>query len=282
MPTDAITTDDGETIRLRIKGDGPPVVLLHEWAADLDVWRPIQDDLARDHTVYAWTARGHGGGPRGNQPATVGRMAVDLHQVIDHYGMPAPLVIGHSMGALTVWQYVAQFGCGRLGGLCLIDQSPRIVTDADWPLGVYGDFTAGRNQAFLDSLAVDFAETVLRLVAGGRNERARQLYQRNSTGMQRLRERLGRKDPAPLISIWRSLGEADFRPVLPLIAVPTLLIYGTASNYYGTAVADYVHARIKGSVLKLYEEADHSPHLGQRERFLDDLRQWLGSAALRQ
>lgn len=275
MPTDTFLADDGASIRLRIKGNGPPIVLLHEWAADFDVWRPIQDDLARDHTVYAWTARGHGGGATDGEPATVVRMARDLHQMINHYAMPSPLVIGHSMGALTVWQYVALFGCDRLGGLCLIDQSPRIVTDAGWRLGIYGDFSAERNQAFLDSLAGDFAETVLRLVAGGRNERARQLYQRNSTGMQRLRERLGRKAPAPLISIWRSLGEADFRPVLPRISVPTLLIYGTASNYYGTAVADHVHARIKGSVLKLYEDADHSPHLGQRERFLDDLGQWL-------
>jgi len=53
--------------------------------------------------------------------------------------------------------------------------------------------------------------------------------------------------------------------------VPCLLIYGTASNYYGVAVAEYVHQAIPGSVLHLYEGGDHSPHVGQRDRFLAEL-----------
>lgn len=274
MPTHSITVDDGETIRLRVTGHGQPLVFLHEWAADCRVWTAIQDDLAGDFATYAWTARGHDGPPTGREPPTVERMARDLHQVIDQFALQRPILVGHSMGALTIWQHVALFGCAGLGGLCLIDQSPRIVTDQDWPLGVYGDFPAARNQAFLDGLAADFPETVLRLVAFGRNQRARQLYERNSSGMQRLRERLARLDPAPLISIWRSLGDADFRPVLPRISVPTLLVYATASNYYGPPVADYVHRHIQGSILRLYEDADHSPHLGRRDRFVADLRQW--------
>ena len=276
MPTDHVTADDGEVLRLRVTGDGPPILLLHDWAADGSVWAPIQDALGDGYRVYAWTARGHGGGGGGGGDApSVRRMAADLRQVIGHFGLTRPVLLGHSMGALTVWQYLALFGGDGLGGLCLVDQTPRIVTDQDWQLGVYGDFSAARNQAFLDSLAGDFAETVLRLIADGKNQRAKQLYQRNSPGIQRLRDRLARLDPVPLIAIWRSLGEADYRPVLPRISLPTLLVYGTASNYYGPLVADYVHSRIKGSVLRLYEDADHSPHLGQRERFLGDLRRWL-------
>jgi non-heme chloroperoxidase len=56
-----------------------------------------------------------------------------------------------------------------------------------------------------------------------------------------------------------------------MIEVPCLLIYGTASNYYGSAVAEYVQQAIPGSILHLYEGSDHSPHAGQRDRFLAEL-----------
>ena len=34
------------------------------------------------------------------------------------------------MGALTLWQYIRDFGTGRLARLCFIDQSPKLLTDA--------------------------------------------------------------------------------------------------------------------------------------------------------
>jgi non-heme chloroperoxidase len=39
------------------------------------------------------------------------------------------------MGALTLWTYIARYGCGMLGSIGVIDQSPRLITDADWQLG---------------------------------------------------------------------------------------------------------------------------------------------------
>jgi non-heme chloroperoxidase len=79
-------------------------------------------------------------------------MARDLKQVIDTLAREAPLLVGHSMGALTLWQYVARYGCRGLGGLCIIDQSPKLVTDAGWRLGIYGDFPAWCIEASRDGL----------------------------------------------------------------------------------------------------------------------------------
>ena len=277
-----VHADDGQPIQLRRAGRGHPVVLLHEWAADHAAWDRFIPALADSFTVYAWDARGHG--LTGATPATqagaptVERMARDLSQVIDRLALEAPVVVGHSMGALTLWQYVALYGCRRLGGVCIIDQSPKLVTTADWRLGIYGDFPESRNQAYLAELAADFPNAVLKLVADGNNLRVREQIDANSPGIRRLRERLVRLDPAPLITCWDSLAAADFRPVLPGIDVPCLLIYGTASNYYGVAVAEYVWQAIPGSILHLYEGGDHSPHVGQRNRFLAELTAFAKSA----
>jgi len=270
-----VQADDGQPIRLWRTGRGRPLILLHEWAADHTAWDRFIPTLAGSFTVHAWDARGHGATGAGAAPQagppTVDRMARDLRQVLDHLAPEAPLLVGHSMGALTLWQYVALYGCRGIGSLCIVDQSPKLVTTADWRLGIYGDFPESRNRAFLAALAADFPNTVLRLVADGNNPRAREQIAAGSPGIRRLRERLGRLDPAPLITCWDSLAAADFRPVLPVIDVPCLLIYGTASNYYGVAVAEHVRQAIPGSVLHLYEDGDHSPHAGQRDRFLAEL-----------
>ena len=271
----SFVADDGETIRVQVSGSGRPIVLLHEWAADHRVWRPFIGELAaRGFAVYAWDARGHGESSS-RAPATVERMACDLANMFDHFHLDKPVVVGHSMGALTLWQYIAVTGCCRLSAICIIDQTPKLVTGGDWELGIYGDFPDERNRRFLAALSTDFPAAVLALMADGHNERTRRLIAANSEGIIRLRHRLEHLDPTPLRDCWTSLAAADFRSVLPTITIPTLLIYADQSTYYGPAVAHYVHATIPGSILHLYVDADHSPHQGHRKRFLDDLQVFL-------
>lgn len=53
---------NGATIHVRVGGKGPPVVLLHGYGETGDMWVPMAEDLARDHTVIvpghaAWGSR---------------------------------------------------------------------------------------------------------------------------------------------------------------------------------------------------------------------------------
>ncbi|MCB9947665.1 MAG: alpha/beta hydrolase [Rhodospirillaceae bacterium] len=266
------TAGDGETIPVQITGNGPPIVLLHEWAGDSHLWTPLAERLAHHFTVHAWDARGHGGHPStGSEPPTLQRMADDLMDLIDRFALVRPLVVGHSMGALTLWAHVLRHGCRHLGRICILDQSPKLVTDDGWPFGIYGGFTVADNARLVARMRADFPEGVLHLVGHGKNPKARDAYERNSRGMQRLRERLAALAPEPLIACWQSLTAADLRPALPRITVPTLLIYGEASNYYGPEVGAHVQSQIAGSRLLVYEHSDHAPHLNRPEHFLEDL-----------
>lgn len=264
--------DDAEKIHLQVSGSGRPIVMLHGWTSSSEEWFPFLAALTAEHRVYRWDARGHGGHRLSQDSApTVQRMARDLRNMLEHYDLRDVVVVGHSMGALTLWQYIADFGCERLAKVCCIDQSPRLLTDADWSHGIYGDFDAARSAAFAADLQQDFVESVLRLGALGLNERARQKYAENAKGWERARKTLGALAPAPLIACWRSLTEADYRETLARIDIPALLIYGGASNFYRAATAHYVRDRIADAVLHIYEDTDHSPHQWQRERFARDL-----------
>lgn len=264
--------NDGEKIHVHISGEGPPVVMLHGWTGSHQDWFPFLAALNPHHEVYRWDARGHGGHAlKTATPVTVQRMALDLHDLLLHYDLKDVTAVGHSMGALTLWQYVHDFGTDRLGKVCFIDQSPKLVTDSTWEHGIYGDFKEARSHAFLTRLNEDFAEAVLELTAFGLNERARQKYLENAPGWQKSRANLRGLDAAPLISCWESLTRADYRDVLERITIPAMLIYGGESNFYHSATAHYVANRLPQAILHIYEGTDHSPHLWQRERFAKDL-----------
>ena len=272
--------DDGEKIHLKISGEGPPLILLHGWTSSSQEWFPFLGELNAHHRVYRWDARGHGGHALAHPgSATVERMARDLKHLIDHYGLENATAVGHSMGALTLWQYLRDHGCHGLGKLCLIDQSPKLLTAEDWGHGIYGEFGVDRNTELVDWLREDFAEGVLKLTALGLNERARQKYQENASGWERSRASLRAQDPEPLINCWLSLTAADYRDVLANIPLPTLLVYGGQSNFYRTETAHYVADNIPNAVLRIYEGTDHSPHQWQRERFARELLEFIETPA---
>ncbi|MCK6411647.1 MAG: alpha/beta hydrolase [Azonexus sp.] len=269
--------DDGEKIHLQISGEGTPLILLHGWTSSHQEWFPFLPELNAHHRVYRWDARGHGGHRLAHPgSATVERMARDLKNLIDHYGLENATAVGHSMGALTLWQYLRDHGTHGLGKLCLIDQSPRLLTGDDWDHGIYGDFGVDRNRQLIDWLREDFAEGVLKLTALGLNQRAREKYEANASGWQRSRAALQAQDPEPLIHCWESLTAADYRDVLANIPLPTLLVYGGQSNFYRSETARYVAATIPNAILNIYDGTDHSPHQWQRERFVRELLGFVG------
>ena len=270
--------DDGEKIHVQIAGDGPPVVMLHGWTSSHQEWLPFLADLTFRHRVIRWDARGHGGHKltQSVEP-TARRMAQDLANLIEHYELQDVSAVGHSMGALTLWQYIRDFGTSRLAKVCFVDQSPKLITDPAWNHGIYGAFDNQQANQLLQLLEEDFAEGVLRLTAFGLNERARQKYLENAKGWERSRSALRALSARPLIACWQSLTAADYRDVLGHIDIPAMLVYGGESNFYRRETAHYVASQIPDAILHIYEGTDHSPHQWQRERFVRDLLDFIGS-----
>ncbi len=264
--------DDGQSIRVQVTGNGPPLVMLHGWTASHEEWQMFVKALAAHHRLFLWDARGHGDPVLPTEtPATLQRMARDVHQMLEYFALTDVTLVGHSMGALTAWEYIRQFGTGKLTRLCVIDQSPKLLTDSNWACGIYGAFNAERAARFLQALRNDFIETVLQLSAHGLNARARQTYDQDTRGWQRERVRLAKLMPAPLTEIWESLTQADLRDVLPKVTIPSLVIHGAESNFYPLQTAEFLRAHLPDAVLHIYDNTDHCPHLWQPTRFVRDL-----------
>jgi pimeloyl-ACP methyl ester carboxylesterase len=138
MTSASIRTSDGVELHLVDEGAGPAVVLLAGYGAPAKSWTLQVEALRHDYRVIALDRRQHGRSDRPPHGQRMSRHAADVHEVLDALSLDDALLVGSSMGANVALTYVDTFGCDRLRGLVLVDQTPKMINDGDWQLGFYG------------------------------------------------------------------------------------------------------------------------------------------------
>ena len=101
---DRYVTVDGARLRFRDAGNGPPVVLLHGWTLDLEMWNPQVSALCDDFRLVCLDRRGHG--LSGGQP-DLSRDAPDVAALCAHLGLGAVALIGMSQGARGAFAFAS-------------------------------------------------------------------------------------------------------------------------------------------------------------------------------
>jgi pimeloyl-ACP methyl ester carboxylesterase len=267
--------DDGQAIPVRVLGSGdpPPIVLVHGLGCSHRHWMPVARRLGKRHRVLAWDARGHGHcQPLPDRPITLARLGGDLAQMLDHFALERAALVGHSMGALAVLRYLQDHGTGRVAAVMLVDQSPRIVTDDDWRLGMFGSCSAPMLLGLIAGARRNLVDTVLHEVEGASGEWLRRRLAPDATLGRWLRRWLGHVDASALLDLAESLALADFRPLLPRLDVPLCVVLGARSAHYrGLALDAYYRQAVPHAAVAIYERAGHSPHVSEPARFADQL-----------
>jgi 3-oxoadipate enol-lactonase len=87
---------ESASLRVRIVGEGPVVVLVHGWALDLDLWRAQIDLLADRYRVIAFDRRGFG---RSSGVPSIQQDVLDLDRLLDRFAISRAAVVGMSQGA---------------------------------------------------------------------------------------------------------------------------------------------------------------------------------------
>lgn len=99
------------TVHYRDEGTGaPPLVLLHGWCDDGDVWTPILAELAPHHRCLVPDMRGHGRSGVPNDHAFFpAALTGDVTAIAAAAGVDRPVVIGHSYGGILAAELVRRF-----------------------------------------------------------------------------------------------------------------------------------------------------------------------------
>ena len=104
-----LTTSDGAELAVTDSGAGPLVVLAHCYTGTRGVWAPVARRLvATGHRVVLWDQRGHGASTVGSEGMTIERIGDDLRELLDHLEATDAVVVGHSMGGMTVMSLVGR------------------------------------------------------------------------------------------------------------------------------------------------------------------------------
>lgn len=85
----------------RTGGSKPALVLIHGISDDGLCWSPVADALATDNDVIMLDLRGHGKSEAPDHGYDYKTMATEVAGLISGLGLENPVVMGHSLGAMT-------------------------------------------------------------------------------------------------------------------------------------------------------------------------------------
>lgn len=93
----------GGEVAADVFGAGPPVVLVHGAPAWSYLWREVVPVLAGRYTVHVWDLLGYGDSrlDPGATPS-IARQARTLAELVEHWGLDAPGLVGHDIGGGVV------------------------------------------------------------------------------------------------------------------------------------------------------------------------------------
>ncbi len=195
-------------------------------------------------------------------------------------------LLGHSMGCAVIWSYLELFGSDRLASLILVDQMPCALKNPAW-----SDDEALEAGATMDADGL-FAFTDALRDVGGADPRAGFLADVTSPAMspERLSWLIGqgstfdRRHAAELIF---DVATHDWRPLMPHIGIPTLVVAGDSVNV-PVASQQWIGRQIPGAhfvCVTSVQGGTHFPFLENPDafnavvtEFLDDLKTSAGNA----
>lgn len=272
-----LNTKDGAALAYADDGAGPPVLLVHGWAAHHGFFSDLRAQLAKTHRVIAPTLRGHAGSGRGTAPLTVATLGDDIATLVEALDLRHVTAVGWSMGAMALWQAAPRVQ-DRIAALIVEEMSPKIVNDDDWRLGLAGAYCAANVEATLIEMTADWPAYVQRLCARMFSSTTRA---RRPALVRWAASEMAKADPEAMASLWRSMASADFRAQLPQLSMPVLAISGADSEIYPAgAVAHVAEAAAHGASIAL-KGAGHVPHLEAPELFFTHAAEFIQRTARR-
>lgn len=121
MPT---MVRDGTKLAYEERGRGEPAfVFVHGWTCDRSFFAPQAEHFARRHRVVSVDLRGHGESDKPEETYAIATFADDIAYLIERLGLGRAVVVGHSMGGVTVLQLAAAHP-ERVAAIVMVDPAP--------------------------------------------------------------------------------------------------------------------------------------------------------------
>jgi pimeloyl-ACP methyl ester carboxylesterase len=259
---------NGLKLAYYVYGEGQPtLIFLVAWIWTAEFWQPQVNYFSQNFKMITIDMRGTGDSDKPAGDYTLDLYADDLNSIIEELHEKNIVLIGESIGFSIAVKYVTKYP-GKVSKLVLVGGSPKFITTDDFPLGWSQDAFQGLRT---------FAEKSWSMAVGAFLE---MIF--SEPGTNYLREwgfKMAQKTPPDIANnSIMNLFQADIRPLLRKIDVPTLILHGEKDivftypmnrpiDFRVSEGANYIRENISGSKNCIFEGKGHFPSITAADEF---------------
>jgi len=150
---ETLWVDSSDQVRLRVlsQGAGEAIVFVPGWTMTAEIWEGQFEAFSGKFRVLSFDPRGQGRSSKPPHGYDSRRRAKDIHALLLQLNLDRAVLVGWSLGAIDVVNYLQLFGAERVRGVVAVDNS------------VDRHFSSGpRGQRLLEQVKAQPFEDVLR------------------------------------------------------------------------------------------------------------------------
>ena len=263
------TANDSVKIFYQEYGTGKPVVFIHGWPLNHEMWEYQLAELSKHNLrCIAYDRRGFGKSERPWKSYDYTTLAEDLNELITQLNLSAVTLVGFSMGGGEIARYIGMYGTEKIEKVVLISSvTPYMLKTDDNPEGVKKEMF----DDMVDKITADRPEFL--------KEFGKQFY-----GVEMLNQPISKamlewnqtqclmSSSNATVDCLRSFSETDFRNDLKKIDIPVLIIHGDADKTVPINVSgDKTALLLPHAKYIVYVNAPHGLFITEKEKLNADL-----------
>ena len=236
------------------------LLFVHGFGTDQTAWSGVTPSFEQDYRIILLDNVGAGMADMAayelNQAryASLRGYAADLLEIMAALGGERFTLVGHSAGAMMAL-LAANESPQRCARLVMIGASPRYMDDEGYRGGFTPKDLADIHMAMSQNYA-SWANAFAPLAMGNPDKPGLATYFANT---------LSAVPQALALKVLMSILVSDHRLDVRQTRVPTLIVHSHEDIVVPTEVAEFLHAQIPGSCLKMINATGHFPHLSNPE-----------------
>jgi len=237
-------------------GSGVPLLLIHGFPLNREMWRPQIETLSTTARVIALDLRGHGQSPPTEGPYSMDLLADDCAGVLEALKVDQPVVVcGLSMGGYVSYAFFRRHS-EKVAGLVLA---------STWAGADSVEAKINRDKAALlteKNGTQSVIDSMLPIIM------APQIYREKPELVSQVAGIMEKTSTSGMVSALKGMKtRPDSTPTLGQIKVPTLIIHGADDQIIPLSDSEAMHTAISDSRLEVIPDAGHLPNLEQAQLF---------------
>jgi pimeloyl-ACP methyl ester carboxylesterase len=256
-----MTRVGGHSIAYRESGSGSALVLLHGFLSDSRCWQPQLSALSDRFRVVAWDAPGAGSSSDPSEPFNTAAYAHCFAGFLDALDIRRVHMLGLSWGGILSQEFYRLYP-DRLCSLILAG------TYAGWKGSLPDHVWRERLASCLRDASASRDAVVAKLLPSMFSDTAPQHIIELQAAI------MSEYHPIGFRLMALSSAEMDTRDFLPLIKVPTLVLWGVHDRRSPLNAAEQIAALVPGAELALIPDAGHVSNMERPDAFNSHVRRF--------